>query len=99
MSRSTVGAAVAIAALLASGCHTMRFEVGDGPVGDVVHDRKTFWLAGLTPTKYVDVMDYCPNGAVAVGEETTFLDGFFTVLTLSIYTPRSSTYYCAADAR
>ena len=41
---------------------------------------------------------YCPAGAVAVREETTFVDGLFDLITLSIYSPRSTTYYCAAEA-
>src|SRR5262245_63979944 len=74
----------------------MRFEVGEGQVGEVVHDRKAFFLGGLAPTRTVDVAEFCPNGAVAVGEESTFGDGVLSFITLSIYTPRSSTYYCAA---
>jgi hypothetical protein len=77
----------------------MRFEVGEGQPGKVVHDRKTFWLGGLVPTKNVDVADFCPNGALAIEEETTFLDGLLANLTLAIYTPRSSTYYCAAEVQ
>ena len=95
MAAEKLYATVAVAALLASACHTMRFEVGDGPVANVVHDRKTFWLGGLVSTKHVDVRNYCPNGAVAIAEETTFLDGFLSGITLSIYTPRSSYYHCA----
>jgi hypothetical protein len=77
----------------------MRFEVGDGRAGEVVHDRKSFFLGGLVPTKTVDVAAFCPTGALAIEEETSFVDGLFGGLTLSIYTPRSSTYYCAAEAR
>jgi hypothetical protein len=29
------------------GCHTMRFEVGDGQVGEVVSDRKASRMAAL----------------------------------------------------
>lgn len=86
-----------LAALLLGACHTMRFEVGDGQVGEVKHDRKAFFLGGLVPTKHVDVHQFCPTGAVAVSEETTFVDGLFSFFTLSIYTPRSSTYYCAVE--
>lgn len=88
-----------VAVLLSSACHTMRFEVADGPIGEVVHDRKAFFLGGLAPTRNVDVSEFCPAGAVAVSEETTFLDGLLSVLTLSIYSPRSSTYHCAAEGR
>ena len=75
----------------------MRFEVGDAPVGKVVHERKAFFLGGLLPTKKVDVLEFCPAGAVAVSEETTFVDGLLDFVTLSIYSPRSSTFYCAVE--
>lgn len=81
------------------GCHSMRFEVGDGQVGEVVSDRKAFFIGGLAPTRNVDVANFCPNGAIAIEEETTFVDGLLSFITLSIYTPRSSTYYCAAEVQ
>ena len=86
-----------VAALALVGCHTMRFEVGDGRVAKVVHERKAFYMFGLAPTRQVDVRAFCPAGAVAVREETTFVDGLLGFITLSIYTPRSSTFYCAAE--
>lgn len=76
----------------------MRFQVGEGPVGREVHDRKSFFLGGLVPTRSIDVSEHCPEGAVAVSEETTFVDGLLGFFTLSIYTPRSSTYHCAAES-
>lgn len=94
-----LAAALALATLSLSACHSMRFEVAQGPEGKVVHDRKTFWLAGLVNTKHVDVSQFCPNGAVAVSEETTFVDGLLSLVTLSIYTPRSSYYHCAAEVQ
>lgn len=98
-SRSSVAAILLGGLLTLAGCHSMRFEVGEGQPGEVVHDRKTFWLGGLVPTKNVDVAAVCPHGALAIEEETTFLDGLFGNLTLAIYTPRSTTYYCAAEVR
>ena len=98
MDRRFAIAALGLAAALAwVGCHTMRFEVGDGQVGKVVHERKSFYIAGLAPTRQVDAREFCPAGAVAVSEETTFVDGLLGLFTLSIYTPRSSTFYCAAE--
>jgi len=88
-----------LAALLLSACHSLRFEVGDGQVGKVLHDRKAFFLGGLVPTQHVDLPEFCPAGAVAVSEGKTFVDGLLGVLTLSIYTPRSSTYYCVVEGR
>ena len=85
------------AVALSSGCHTMKFDVGSGPVEQVVYERKSFYLGGLAPTVKVDVSEHCPNGAVAIREETTFVDGLLSFVTLSIYTPRSSWYYCARE--
>lgn len=88
--------ALLAAPLLLSACNTMRFEVGDGAVSEVVRQRKSFFVGGLVPTRNVDVARHCENGAVAIREETTFGDGFFNLITLGIYTPRTSWYYCAA---
>lgn len=59
-----------------------------------VHDRKSFWLGGLFPTREVDVSQHCPYGAWRVREEISFVDGLFNLLTLGIWSPRSSWYYC-----
>jgi len=74
----------------------MRFEVTGGPVSKVVHDRKSFFVGGLFPTRKVDVLAFCPDGVVAIREQTRFVDGLFNLITLGIWTPRSSWYYCAA---
>jgi len=79
---------------LASACHTMRFEVSGEPAADVVVDRKSFFLWGLTPTKTVDLREKCPLGVVAIEEEETFGDGFLGAITLGIWAPRTSRYYC-----
>ena len=81
-----------------SGCHTMRFEVSDEPYSDVVYDRKSFFLWGLVPTREVDVSLHCPAGVAAIREETSFSDGFFDFITLGIWEPRSSWYYCLSGA-
>ena len=75
-------------------CHTMRFEIDDQPHGKIVSERKSYFLWGLVPTKVVDVRQKCPRGAVAVKEETSFVDGLLELPTLGIWSPRSSTYYC-----
>lgn len=74
----------------------MRFELQALPHEDVVRERKSFWFWGLTPTIVVDVSEKCPTGIVAIREQTTFLDGVYEVLTLGIWSPRSSYYYCEA---
>lgn len=89
---------LAMALVLANGlaCHTMNFEVEQASPGGVekVHDRKAFFLWGLAPTRTVDIREHCPNGVQSIREETTFGDGFFDLITIGIYSPRSSNYYC-----
>jgi hypothetical protein len=85
----TVGLSV-----VAAGCHTMRFELADEPATTIVTERKSYFLWGLAPTVEVNVLERCPNGAAAVREETTFLDGLMSVPTLGIWSPRSTKYYC-----
>jgi hypothetical protein len=94
MRLSLVALLLGTAAVL--GCHTMRFELVKEPTADVVYERKSFFLWGLTPTKKVDVLARCPNGAAAIREQMTFTDGLFSVPTLGIWSPVSSWYYCRA---
>lgn len=99
MSGRRMGLALALGVLLlSSACHTMYFEIVHSPAANVVEERKAFYFWGLTPTKTVNVLDHCPNGAVGVSEEETFLDGLFGALTLGIWAPRTSYYHCAAAA-
>ena len=65
-------------------------------MSEVVYERKSFFLGGLAPTRKVDVGAHCPDGVVYIREQTTFVDGLFNVITLGIWTPRSSWYHCAA---
>ena len=88
--------AVLSIAFSASVCHTMRFEIDEVPHKRVVQERKSYFLFGLVPTRRVDVHEHCPEGVVAVKEERTFTDGLFELLTLDIWTPRSTTFYCGA---
>ena len=86
---------VIAASLMLGACHTIRFEVGSSPVSRVVHQRKAFFLWGLVPTREVDLGSLCADGTVAVREDATFGDGFLDLITLGIYSPRTSWYYCA----
>ncbi len=64
-----------LCATLLGACHTMRFTVGDEAVASTVQERKSFFFWGLVPTRRIDVRDKCPAGAVAIREQTTFVDG------------------------
>jgi hypothetical protein len=94
--RRTAAKLALIAGILASaGCHTFHFDVSDAPYDPTpVVDRKTFWIFAMFPLRLVDVRAFCPEGVSAIEEKTTFSDGLYTSLTLGIYAPRTSYYYC-----
>jgi hypothetical protein len=86
---------LAVSLLSLSACHTFRFEVSKEPHETTpVVDSKTFWVFAWFPTLEVDVRAICPAGVAVIEEETTFTDGLFTFLTLNVYSPRTSYYYC-----
>ena len=72
----------------------MQFEVADVDHDHVVNARNSFFFWGLSPDFTIDVSQYCPAGVAAVREQTTFLDTLLGVVTLGIWQPRSSWYYC-----
>lgn len=84
-------------ALLVAGCHTMHFELADAEYEHVVYERKSYFLWGLVPTVEVDASKHCPTGTAAIREQTTFTDGLLALLTLGIWEPRSSWYYCLSE--
>ena len=70
-------------------------DISDLPPGEVVKHRKSFFLMGVVPTKEINLREICPYGTVSITENTSFLDGFLRVVTLGIYTPRTTVYTCA----
>ena len=88
---------VVLLLIFVAGCHTMRFQVTNEPHAQIVYARKSFYLWGLTPTQKIDVSNHCPAGVAAIREETRFSDGFFSFITLGIWQPRSSWYYCLEE--
>ncbi len=81
-----------------SGCHTMRFNVSRDASTPPISVMKSYFIYGLVPTRKIDLAQYCPNGTAAIVEDTTFLDGFCSIITLGIWTPRTSLYYCSGGA-
>ena len=91
-----LGLAVALVlwfSVFSTGCHTMRFEF-ENVEGTKVTENKSFYFFALTPRQVIDVREKCPHGAAAILEERTFVNGLLGGLTLGIYTPRRTTYYC-----
>jgi hypothetical protein len=93
--RTAVKLSLIVAILASAGCHTLHFHVSDAPFDpEPVVDRKAFWLFATFPLQDVDVREFCPEGVSAIAERTTFSDGLFSSLTLGLYSPRTSYYYC-----
>jgi hypothetical protein len=85
-----------------SGCHALTFDLVDAPHVSVVTERNAFFFGGLFPRRHGDALARCPHGVAKIREETTFGDGVISLLTLGVYTPRTSHYHCLAapgDAR
>jgi hypothetical protein len=84
-------------ALSISGCHTFRFEVRpEEPAASVVHERNSYFLFALVPTRELDVRARCPHGVVRIEEQMGFVDGLAEFFTLGIWSLRSTWYHCAA---
>lgn len=81
--------------ILFAGCHTIKLDISERPKGEIVKDRKSYFLFGIAPTRNVDVSRICPAGTVSITENTSFFDGFLGLLTLGMYTPRTTAYECA----
>jgi hypothetical protein len=75
-------------------CHTMKFEIENIAHEKLVEDTHWFFVEGLFPTRDIDVSLKCPSGAAAIKEQTTFGNGFISVISIGIVTPRSVWYYC-----
>jgi len=76
----------------------MRFDVSSDATPQAISKTNHYYLFGLVPSKKVDLAEYCPGGTAAVVEETTFLNGLCRAVTLGIWSPRTSRYYCHAGA-
>jgi len=83
--------------IVSYGCHTMKFEIENSQHEKIVEDTNWFFLAGLFPTREIDVSLKCPRGVAAIREQTTFGDGVIGFISLSIVSPRSVWYYCLAE--
>ena len=102
----TIRIVIALAATPAAvGCigpgnrQTIRFDLAPGPVGVEVTERRSYFLWGLVPTARTDVRQKCPTGVVAIREAPGEKGALAWVPTLGLWSSRSKTYLCRADAR
>lgn len=97
--RFLVFAALGACSIAVLGCNTLRIEVSDAPVGTVVEDRHDYWVWGGFPTDVrVDLHEACPQGTVAIEESIRVRDAAATLLTLTIWSPRTATYHCRRES-
>ena len=91
-------AMLALAGTAFFGCNTLRLEVADAPVDRVVEDRHDYWIWGGFPSDVrIDLHEACPNGTVAIEESIRPRDAAVTLLTLTVWSPRTATYSCRAE--
>ena len=90
---------VAMATLIATtGCNTLRIDVTDASVGRVVEERHDYWIWGAFPSDVrVDLHEACPAGTVAITESIRPADALLTLLTLTIWSPRTARYFCRSE--
>lgn len=100
ISRGVMRVAVLMMLVLCTACNTLHFKLEEtSRRGKVISERKHFFLLGLFPTREVEVTKRCPKGAQAIEEEITLADGAMGLVTLGIYTPRTSRFFCYAGPR
>ncbi len=93
-----------LAVLVAVGCfspdagHRMQFDLARERTGSTLVEQHSYFLWGLVPTAKIDVLKKCPLGAVAIEEGTPAAAHLSSLFTLGLWSRRSTTYYCRADA-
>lgn len=97
MHSKLLGIGAAALLLCTTGCQTVHYTTGRSAGGGRVQQNAPFFLWGLVGTKVVNMNEVCPEaGAARWQNQQTFLDGFLSVITLGIYSPRTIVIECAS---
>ena len=92
-------ASIALLVALSTGCANQKFNMSGAAASTPVEDKyHHFFINGLAQSKTVDAATAC-GGADKVARvevQQTFMNGFFSVITFGIYTPRTAKVYCQA---
>ena len=84
--------------VLTAGCNTLRIEIADEPIGRSEEDRHDYFLWGGFPSDVqIDLHEACPMGTAAIEESIRPRDAFVTLMTLTLWSPRTATYYCRSE--
>jgi hypothetical protein len=94
----TAGILLAMAFTL-SGCATQRFQLDErNPDIPTYEGKAHFFIGGLGQTKKVNAGDFCGHNQVSSVESyISAVDVLLSVITYSIYSPRSFSIYCRKD--
>lgn len=84
--------------ILLGGCATQTYLVNQevASAKPSFEDRQDFFIEGIGQDETLDAAKVC-NGSqnvIKVESELTFVDGFLSVITAGIYTPRTARVYC-----
>jgi len=95
--RSRLARVVALAAVLglASSCLNHRFTTGAPPSGVTIYTHHPYFIAGLIGEAVVDVDRLCPDGVASIRNFASGIDLILTIVTVSIYSPRTTEVVCA----
>jgi hypothetical protein len=93
--RAALAAFLALALAMGGGCLNHTFRTG-APPGDVIYTHHPYFIAGLVGDHVVDVQRLCPQGVSSVRQFASGVDIILTIITLTIYSPRTTEVYCAA---
>lgn len=98
MKRPFMAAAV-LSSVLMAGCATVTATPEGQPKlasTPQFEQTQSFFFWGLTPERNtVDVAEVCAGSGVRqIQTQSTFEDGLFSVVTLGIYSPRTSRVWC-----
>ncbi|MBF0442533.1 MAG: Bor family protein [Oligoflexales bacterium] len=91
-----------IIALIAASCKTVTIKPGGGSHATREPDfseTQHFFFWGLMPdAKFVNVNDVCKGRQVEqMRAKDTGMDGFYTIITLGIYNPRTAQVWCKEE--
>lgn len=77
-----------------SACQTVTMDFGGKLDRRSVSVNHNFFFWGLTAVQDIDVKEYCGNGVARIEEKSTVGNVFLSVLTIGIYNPRTSEFFC-----
>jgi len=88
-----------LAAALASGCFNVTYTNPRlPPNGLVVEGTNQFFVAALVGDERVPVYKMCPEGVSQIESGLSIVDLLLTLVTFTIYTPRSYVVHCGGAA-